>query len=62
MQVNNTKNVRHWLIILNETESPLNISVLLSMTLAAEARRAEAQFRRSKYTLIKLILLIIINM
>jgi hypothetical protein len=36
-----TKSVRYHIIILAETERPLNVSVSLSMAFAAEAHRVE---------------------
>jgi hypothetical protein len=49
-----SKSKRRHLIILTETERPLNISGALSMTFATEAHQAEGQLRRLKSTLNKL--------
>jgi len=48
-----SKSIRHQLIVLTETEHPLNISVSLPMAFSVEAHRAEGQFRRLKSTLYK---------
>jgi hypothetical protein len=45
-----TESVRYQLIILTETERPLNISVSLSMAFAAEVHQVEGQFRRLEPT------------
>jgi hypothetical protein len=50
-----SKSKRHQLIILTETERPLNISASLSLAFATEAHQAEGQFQLylKPFTLIK---------
>ena len=48
------KVLRYYFIVLTDTERPLNISISLSMALAAEGHRTEGQFRYLKLILRKL--------
>jgi hypothetical protein len=44
VKLTESKNIRYQLIILTETERPLNVSISLSMSFAAETHRAKGSF------------------